>query len=86
MPHLEYAAEVWNPYTARNIKILENVQRQATKLVPRIRNWYYEKRLAVLGLTTLIERRVRGDMLQLFNVNKNTNLVNWAQYPVNCSS
>jgi ribonuclease P/MRP protein subunit RPP40 len=57
--------------------MLELVQRWATKLVPRIRNWRYEDRLAVLGLTTLHERRVRGDLIQMFKLTKGTNEVIW---------
>ncbi len=65
-PHLEYAAVVWSTPSKKDAKMLELVQRRATKLVPRIRNWRYEDRLAVLGLTTLHERRVRGDLIQMF--------------------
>ncbi|RNA22384.1 RNA-directed DNA polymerase from mobile element jockey-like [Brachionus plicatilis] len=57
-------------------KMLEQVQRRATKLVPRIRNWRYEDRLAVLRLTPLHERRVRGDLIQMFKLTKGINEVN----------
>ena len=60
-PHLEYAATVWSPYIKKDIKTLERVQRRATKLMPRIRNWSYSERLSILGLTTLEDRRIKGD-------------------------
>jgi len=63
-PHLEYAAVVWSTPSKKDAKMLELVQRRATKLVPRIRNWRYEDHLAVLRLTSLNERRVRGDLIQ----------------------
>ncbi len=50
-PHLEYAAVVWSPPSKKDARLLEKVQRRATKLVPRIRNWRYKDRLAVLRLT-----------------------------------
>ena len=33
-PHLEYASSVWNPHLVKDIDIIENVQRRATKLIP----------------------------------------------------
>jgi ribonuclease P/MRP protein subunit RPP40 len=72
-PHLEYAAAVWSPHSKKDIKILESVQRRATKLVSRYDNWSYADCLAVFGLTTLQERRVRGDMIQLFKFNRGVN-------------
>ena len=65
-PHLEYAAPVWSPYSKKDIAILEKVQRSATKLVPGIRNLSYHDRLLELDLTTLEERRIRGDLIQFF--------------------
>ena len=85
-PHLEYAAVVWSTPSKKDAKMLELVQRRATKLVPRIRNWRYEDRLAVLGLTTLHERRVRGDLIQMFKLTKGINEVSWVNPPVHASS
>ncbi|XP_065645807.1 uncharacterized protein LOC136076261 [Hydra vulgaris] len=78
-PILEYCAPIWCPFLLKDIKKLELVQRRATKRVPQLRNLKYEKRLANLGLSTLAERRTRGDVIQFFKIYKKLNVVNWQQ-------
>jgi hypothetical protein len=51
-----------------DIDTIERVQHRATKLVHSISNLCYEDRIRELGLTTLSERRQRGDMIQLFKI------------------
>ena len=75
-PIIEYGSTIWNPYRKQDIRQIENVQRRATKLVPAIRNKSYEDRLEILGLTTLEERRKRGDPIQYFKINKKIILFN----------
>ncbi|XP_065650609.1 uncharacterized protein LOC136078742 [Hydra vulgaris] len=76
-PILEYCAPVWSPILQKSIKKLESVQRRATKLVPQLRNMNYKSRLANLGLSSLAERRLKGDLIQFFKIYKNFNKVNW---------
>ena len=44
-PHLEYANVVWCPYKDKDIKLVEGVQRRATKQVPGLKKLTYEQRL-----------------------------------------
>jgi hypothetical protein len=76
-PHLEYASSAWSPYQKQDIIRLENVQRRATKLVPSLRNLNYEKRLEIIGLSSLSDRRQRGDAIQLFKLINKFNSVEW---------
>ena len=64
-PHLEYAIQAWNPWNATDIEMLERVQRQATRQIPGIGKMEYEDCLKTLGLTTLQDRRKRGDLIEV---------------------
>ena len=61
-PRLEYAVCAWSPFLARDINLLERVQRRITKLVPGLEDMEYETRLRNLGLLTLKTRRARCDL------------------------
>ena len=72
-PHLEYANTVWNPHKSKDVIAIENVQRRATKMIPTLNKMAYQDRLKKLKLPTLVYRRARGDMIELF---KELNAVN----------
>ena len=88
-PHLEFAISAWNPYLKRDIMALEKVQRRATRLPTAFRDADYEVRRARMGLTSLENRRLRGDLIQMFkivngfdNVNFHSELL-WSQARAN---
>lgn len=67
-PHLDYGDSIYFPITKKNKRIVENVQRRATRLVPELQNMSYEDRLRQLNLPTLNYRRKRGDIIQTFKI------------------
>ena len=73
-PHLEYCVQVWAPRPRygnwQSIMELENCQRKFKKLIRGMENLSYEDRLIKLGVTTLLERRSRGDLIELFRNGK----------------
>ena len=62
MPHLEYCIQAWRPYIKKDIDMVEQIQRRATKIIPELTDFSYEERLKECGLTTLDIRRLRGDI------------------------
>ena len=65
-PHLVYGQVIWAPYLKQYVTILENEQRHATKLVNGFHRLSYSERLRKLNLLSLIHRKARGNMIELF--------------------
>ena len=70
-PHLEYCVQLWNPVAEHGnwslILELEGVQRRFTRLIDHeVGTLPYSERLDILKLTTLAERRIRGDLIETF--------------------
>ena len=56
------------PQQVGDIDLLVKVQQRATKLVTSIKNEPYETRRNILKLPSLKDRRLRGDLIQVFKI------------------
>ena len=79
-PLLEYCVQSWCPYYQKDINKLERVQRRVTKMIPSLKNKPYEERLRELNLFPLTQRRLRGDLIQVFKIIKGIDNMNCSKY------
>ena len=87
-PRLEYASNLWSPHTAKLRRLIENVQRRATKFILNYPppEMCYGARLATLDLHPLEFRRDISDLVLLFKYKFGSLNVNFKKYFVPVSS
>jgi len=59
---------VWSPHYNKDIKLLEGVQRRATRLVSGMKSLCYADRLKNLGLSSLENRRIRSYLIETYEI------------------
>ena len=69
-PKLEYCVQAWCPQLKKDQEVLEKVQQRATKMIEGFQYKTYDERLRETGLTTLVQRRKRGDLIETFKLVK----------------
>ena len=70
--NVEYCCQVWAPNNRHGnwglILDIESIQRTFTRVIDGMDNLNYKQRLEKLNMTTLLERRMRGDLIETFKI------------------
>ena len=67
-PQLEYAAQLWDPYTHRDIYRLEAVQKFATKIISHCWDSGYDDLLSTVNIPRLSSRRLNLKLMQMYRI------------------
>ena len=68
--HLDYCSFILSPYLAKDIDILEKVQKRATRLIKGFDKLPCDQRLKFWGLFSLFRRRQCGNLIETFKILK----------------
>jgi len=65
-PRLEFCVQLWSPQHRKDMELLDQIQRRATKVIRGMRHLSYEERLGEFGLLSLEKRRLWRDLIAAF--------------------
>ena len=74
-PKLEHAVAAWSPWLEGDKEKMEKVQRRLIRMVSDKKGITYEEQLKSVRLTSLAERRARGDMMETYKTKNGLNRV-----------
>ncbi|PKU43587.1 reverse hypothetical protein [Limosa lapponica baueri] len=65
-PHLQYCVQFWSLLHKKVVDRLEVAQRRGAKMIKGLGSHLYEERLRELGLFSLEKRRLKGNLITMF--------------------
>ncbi|XP_065672076.1 uncharacterized protein LOC136089905 [Hydra vulgaris] len=81
-PNLEHAISAWSPYLMKDIKTIEKNQRRSTKVPTICKHLCYTDRCILFQIQKLKDRRIRGDLIQKFKIEKGLTIIIWHNEPI----
>ena len=60
LPHLEYCAQAWSPWTLGDKEVLEAVQKRAVGMVTNLKGRTYQERLSKMNMVTFAGEKEEG--------------------------
>ena len=79
-PNVKYGNTIWGPYYVLDQKLIERIQRRATKLIPGLHDQPYVDRLARLYSPSLQYCHLRRDLILLYHMYHNNLGINFTDY------
>ena len=68
LSRLDYGSQLWSPFKAKDIRLLESVQRAFTKHIQGMHTYSYADRLSMLKLYSLQRRRDRYTIIYVWKI------------------
>ena len=84
LSRLDYGSQLWSPYKAKDISLLESVQRAFTKHIQGMHTYSYADRLSMLKLYSLQRRRDRYTIIYVWKILES--IVPNLNIPITCYS
>ena len=85
-PHLEYACQLWDPFTQNGINTLESVQKFACKVCLKRWDLDYDSMLAQLNIPKLTTRRKYLKLTTMYNITRGNYYFPSGFFVQNCNS
>src|ERR1051325_4873607 len=67
-PHLDFCIQARKPHLVKDMKVIEKIQRRATRMIWECKGKGYLERLNIVKLTTMETRMLRADLLEAFQI------------------
>ena len=77
---MDYCSQAWSPWSVGDVSVIEAVQKRAVGMVTNLKGKTYEERLAELDMVTLVERRKRGDLVQMYMIMSGKDKVDYKRW------
>ncbi|XP_065658503.1 uncharacterized protein LOC136083019 [Hydra vulgaris] len=75
-PLLEFAIPAWKPHLVKDEQTIELIQ-CSPKIPDKLKKFDYKSRCLQLGISSLVERRKRNDLIQKYKIINNIDIVKW---------